>query len=79
MAVAAAGAGDPLEETAGGHMSSRKKTINLRKDVSKTFKKMLTANHNRSNTSEVVKGHIVDPTNESTKYDGSFARQDFDN
>lgn len=61
-------------------MSSRKKTINLKRDVTKTFKKMLTSNHNRSNTSEVPKGNNpnVDPTNESTKYGGSNARQEFD-
>jgi len=40
---------DPQDKEA-GNMSSRKKAINLKKDVSKTFKKMLTSNHNRSNT-----------------------------
>jgi hypothetical protein len=41
---------------------------------------MLTSNHNRSNTSEAPKGNTpnVDPTNESTKYGGSNARQEFD-
>jgi hypothetical protein len=47
MAAIAAGAMDPQDKEA--HMSSRKKAINLKKDVSKTFKKMLTSNHNRSN------------------------------
>jgi hypothetical protein len=61
-------------------MSSRKKGINLKKDVTKTFKKMLTSNHNRSNTSDAGKitNNNVDHTNESTKYEGSIARQEFD-
>jgi hypothetical protein len=80
MAAIAAGAMDPQDREA-GPMSQRKKAISLKKDVSKTFKKMLTANHNRSNTSEVggkTAGN-VDHTNESTKYGGSIARQEFDN
>ena len=78
-AAIAAGAMNP-QDTETGNMSSRKKTINLKRDVTKTFKKMLTSNHNRSNTSEAPKGNNpnVDPTNESTKYGGSNARQEFD-
>lgn len=41
---------------------------------------MLTSNHNRSNTSEAPKGTNphVDHNNESTKYGGSNAQQEFD-
>ena len=46
-AALAAGANPQDKETA-GNMSSRKKAINLKRDVTKTFKKMLTTNHNRS-------------------------------
>lgn len=61
-------------------MSLKRKGMNLKKDVTKTFKKMLTSNHNRLNTSETGKitNNGVDHTNESTKYEGSNARQDFD-
>ena len=54
--------------------------MNLKKDVTKTFKKMLTANHNRLNTTDALKNtsNGVDHTNESTKYEGSNARQEFD-
>jgi hypothetical protein len=44
---------------------------NLKKDVTRTFKKMLTSNHNRSTAS------IVNPTQGdeiSTRYGGSQAR-----
>jgi hypothetical protein len=50
--------------------------MNLKKDVTKTFKKMLTSNHNRVNTYDAGKtpNHGVDQTNESTKYENSNAQ-----
>ena len=55
-----------------------KRSNDVKKDISKTFKKMLTSNHNRSNNSE-NKIVLFDPTNESTKYGGSMAKNDFEN
>jgi hypothetical protein len=42
----------------------------IRKDVTKTFKKMLTQNHNRGLND--MKRNVHDATNESTKYGGSL-------
>lgn len=54
-----------------------KNSMNLKRDVSKTFKRMLTANHNRTNYSESKNG---DNSNISTKYGVSgVARQDIEN
>lgn len=46
---------------------------NLKKDVTRTFKKMLTSNHNRSTASLHQHDEI------STRYGGSQPRQEFDN
>jgi hypothetical protein len=54
--------------------------MDLRKDVTRTFKKMLTSNHNRQAPSanhSASNGGYGDEA--STKYGGSQARQDFDN
>jgi hypothetical protein len=48
-----------------------KKIVDIKKDVTKTFKKMLTQNHARG-TVDGRNGH--DQTNESTKYGGSIGK-----
>jgi hypothetical protein len=51
--------------------------MNLKKDITKTFKKMLTQNHNRT-TNLSSKGNGKGD-NDSTRYDGSVGNQEFDN
>ena len=52
----------------------------LKRDVSKTFKKMLTANQKRTNASSQMRGHLDETGNgnDSTKYEGSKYDQDQD-
>ena len=57
---------------------SKRNSEDLKKDVSKTFKKMLTQNHKRTNPSAQTRG-ALDETgngNDSTKYEGSKYDQD---
>jgi hypothetical protein len=49
-----------------------KKLVDIKKDVTKTFKKMLTQNHARGTVDTGRNGH--DQTNESTKYGGSIGK-----
>jgi len=55
--------------------------MNLKKDVTKTFKKMLTSNHKRLNMSDEKFKPNGSQYGDSTKYNGSFDenRQDYDN
>ena len=52
-----------------------KQVLNVRKDISKTFKRMLTSNHNRHKKNKTLSSRNNngnhDQTNESTKYGGS--------
>ena len=57
---------------------SKRPMFDIKKDISKTFKRMLTSNHNRSNTVTMKTSQEVDPTIESTKYAGSNAKGDDD-
>lgn len=57
---------------------AKRQLFDIKKDISKTFKRMLTSNHNRSNTATMKASHEVDPTIESTKYAGSNAKGDDD-
>ena len=52
--------------------TSKKPGFDIKKDISKTFKRMLSSNHNRSNTLTIRQSAEVDPTIESTKYNGSY-------
>jgi hypothetical protein len=56
--------------------TSKKQQFDIKKDISKTFKRMLSSNHNRSNTLTIRQSHEVDPTIESTKYAGSVKQDD---
>ena len=53
--------------------------MDLRKDVTRTFKKMLTSNHNRQTNLNNSTSNGAYGDEASTKYGGSQARQDFDN
>ena len=62
------------------NVSPTKKTMNLKKDVTKTFKKMLTSNHKRLNMSDEKFRPNGSQYGDSTKYNGSVDgnRQDYD-
>ena len=53
--------------------------MDLRKDVTRTFKKMLTSNHNRQSNLNSSASNNAYGDEASTKYGGSQARQEFDN
>jgi hypothetical protein len=57
------------------HPSNKKKSMKLKKDVSKTFKKMLTSNHQRLSTPDSGLKHQLNRNEsagaDSTKYNGS--------
>jgi hypothetical protein len=58
---------------------NKKWNFDIKKDISKTFKRMLTSNHNRSNNGSakmVQEADQVDPTIESTKYARSIQKDE---
>jgi hypothetical protein len=76
--AAAAQAGHLNLPQKGPQAVSKRNSEDLKKDVSKTFKKMLTQNHRRTNPSAQTRG-ALDETgngNDSTKYEGSKYDQD---
>lgn len=68
QAELAAGYGNPQDK---GIDSTKKQTNNLKRDVSKTFKKMLTSNNKRLNISADKLDQNGSQFGESTKYNGS--------
>ena len=76
--AAAAQAGHKNQQRKVQQVVSKRNSEDLKKDVSKTFKRMLTQNNKRTNPSAQVRG-ALDETgngNDSTKYEGSKYDQD---
>ena len=78
-AAAAAGHKNHQEKKAQEALVQRN-SEDLKRDVSKTFKKMLTANQKRTNASSQMRGNLDETGNgnDSTKYEGSRYDQDQD-
>lgn len=79
-AAAAAAGHQNFNEQRAQEFSQQKNSEEIKRDVSKTFKKMLTANQRRTNASSQMRANIDDlgNGNDSTKYEGSRYEQDQD-
>ena len=79
-AAAAAAGHQNFQELRNQEISQQKNSEEIKRDVSKTFKKMLTANQRRTNASSQMRANIdeLGNGNDSTKYEGSRYEQDQD-